>query len=328
MASIYYKNGDSDTREVSLMDGESVLNALLRKGVDVPYGCLTGVCQSCIMKTEHSVVPKAAQKGLREVQKQQGYFLSCCCKPTEPMVVSLSNQYKKEQTTVIDKKMLTPNIVRLRVKKVICYRPGQYMTLWKGSDTARSYSLASHPTQDDYIEFHIRIYQDGIFSPWAANELKVGDKIEIQGPMGDCFYTSTDKTQTLFLSGLGTGLAPLYGIARDALFRGHSGKIVMLVGAKTDKGLYYQKELADLQSQFTNFEVRYSVQEIQPEFAATNSRESDIYATTKMLMPDFSNVKVYLCGAQSFVAKMRKQCFLSGANMGDIHSDIFLSFPK
>ena len=56
------------------MDDESVLNALLREGVDIPYGCQTGVCQSCIMKTEHSVVPRDAQKGLREVQKQQGYF--------------------------------------------------------------------------------------------------------------------------------------------------------------------------------------------------------------------------------------------------------------
>jgi len=287
------------------MDDESVLNALLREGVDVPYGCQSGVCQSCIMKTEHSEVPKAAQKGLREVQKQQGYFLSCCCKPTEPMVVSL-----------------------LRVKKVICYRPGQYMTLWKGDDVARSYSLASHPTQDDYIEFHIRVYQDGIFSPWVAEQLHVGDSIEIQGPMGDCFYTADDKTKPLFLSGLGTGLAPLYGIARDALLRGHTGKILLLMGARAEAGLYYQKELDILQQRYANVEVRYSVQETVPEFAAINSRESDIYSATKMLMPDFSNVKVYLCGAQSFVSKMRKQCFLSGANMGDIHSDVFLSFPK
>ena len=328
MTSIYFKSEHGDTKEVSLMDDESVLDALLREGIEVPYGCRTGVCQSCIMQTEHSEIPKAAQKGLREAQKKQGYFLSCCCKPSESMELGLSKQYKKEQTIVIDKTMLTPEVVRLRVKKVICYRPGQYMTLWKGSNVARSYSLASHPTRDDYIEFHIRIYPDGVFSPWVAEQLNIGDSIEIQGPMGDCFYTSNDKSETLFLSGLGTGLAPLYGIARDALHSGHSGKILLLMGARTDAGLYYQKELAHLQQEFSNFEVRYSVQEIDAEYEATKSRDTDIYSTAKMLIPDFSNIKVYLCGAQSFVTKMRKQCFLSGANMGDIHSYVFLSFPK
>jgi len=120
----------------------------------------------------------------------------------------------------------------------------------------------------------------------------------------------------------------LYGIVRDALFQGHIGKILLLVGSRTDAGIYYQKELSLLEKEFSQLDVRYSVQETSSEYAATNSRESDIYATAKMLMPDFSGVNAFLCGGASFVRKMRKQCFLAGANMGDIYSDVFLSFPK
>jgi len=328
MSTIYYKNNSGNTQQVTLQDNETVLNALLRCGIDVPFGCRTGVCQSCIMQAEHSSIIPAAQKGLREVQKQQGYFLSCCCQPTEPMIVSLSNDYKKETTTVLEKSMLTPDIVRIRVEKTMCYRSGQYMTLWKDKDTARSYSIASHPTHDDFIEFHIRVYQDGVFSPWAANKLQVGDKLQIQGPMGECFYTNKNKAQTLFLSGLGTGLAPLYGIVRDALLARHHGKILLLLGARFEQSLYYQAELTALSNNFSNFDVRYSVQQITPELQATHSRESDIYSTAKMLIPDFTGTKIFLCGGENFVRKMKKQCFLSGANMGDIHSDTFLSFPK
>ena len=169
MAIIYYKSDASADKKVSLLQDESVLDGLLREGVEVPNGCRSGVCQSCIMQSDHADIPKEAQKGLRDVQKQQGYFLSCCCKPDELMTVSLSNLYKKEQTTVIDKAVLASGIVRLRVKKVMCYRPGQYMTLWKDESTARSYSLASHPTRDDFLEFHIRIYDDGVFSPWVID---------------------------------------------------------------------------------------------------------------------------------------------------------------
>ncbi len=328
MTKIYYQSLDDNTKEVSLRENESVLNALLRAGVDVPYGCQNGVCQSCIMKTERSSVPRAAQKGLREVQKQQGYFLSCCCKPTESMVVSLSKQFRKEQTVLLDKTMLAPNVIRLRVKKVICYRPGQYVTLWKNEYTARTYSLASHPTQDDFLEFHVRVYPNGVFSTWVANELKVGDTLDVQGPMGDCFYSERDKSRPLFLSGLGTGLAPLYGIVRDALIQGHQGSILLLVGARTEEGVYYKKELSQLQQQFSQLTVRYSVQEMSADLAATNGRESNIYAAAKMLQPDFSSVTAFLCGGASFVTKMRKQCFLEGVNMGDIYSDVFLSFPQ
>ena len=110
--------------------------------------------------------------------------------------------------------------------------------------------------------------------------------------------------------------------------RGVKGRVIMLIGARLESALYYQKELIELTNKFPQFEIRYSVQNIAPELLATKGRETDIYATTKMLVPDFTNIKVFLCGGDSFVKKMKKQCFLAGANMGDIYSDTFLNFPK
>lgn len=328
MTQLYFKSENAEIKEVQLDDGETVLNGLLRNGVDVPYGCRTGVCQSCLMQSTDKDVPRGAQKGLREVQKQQGYFLSCCCQPKAPMVVSLSGLFKKEATEVLETTPLSDQVVRIRLRKVICYRSGQYATLWKDAEVARTYSLVSHPTADNFLEFHIRVYPGGVFSDWAKTDLKVGDKLEIQGPMGECYYHAKDRQQTLFLAGLGTGLAPLYGVVRDALIRGHQGRILLLSGARTHEGLYYQKELAMLQQQFSNLEVRFSVQDIPPDLRSVSGRASDIYAMAKMLMPDFTESKVFLAGGESFVRKMKKQCFLAGANMGDIAADTFLSFPK
>lgn len=328
MTNIYFREASDQVETVSLESGETVLSGLLRSGVDIPYGCRTGVCQSCMMKCQDSEIPIEAQQGLSEAQKQQGYFLSCCAKPNAPMIVGFSNLFKKETTTVIDKTMLSDDIVRLRVKKVISYRPGQYMTLWKDKDTARTYSLASHPTSDDYIEFHVRVYPEGVFSPWARDTLAVGDQLELQGPIGNCFYTKENKSQTLFLSGIGTGLAPLYGIARDALLCGHIGRIIVLIGSRIKQGIYYQQELKHLQEKYPQLEVKFSVADLDSEAMASQGYASNIYTTAKILLPDMSGVRVFLCGAESFVKKMRKQTFLAGANMGDISSDTFLCFPK
>lgn len=328
MADVYFREADKVVEKVSLLSDETVLNGLLRSGVDIPHGCRNGVCQSCMMKCQDSEIPVESQQGLSEAQKQQGYFLSCCAKPKKPMIVGLSNLFKKEPTEVLEKTVLSPEVVRIRVKKVICYRSGQYMTLWKDEDTARTYSTVSHPSNDDFIEFHVRVYPDGVFSPWVKESLEVGDTLEIQGPMGNCFYTGEDKSQTLLLSGIGTGLAPLYGIVRDALLRGHTGRILLLIGARTNDGLYYQQELKLLQEQYSQLEVKFSVAELDSESMASQGHASDIYTYAKVLMSDLSGVRVFLCGGESFVKKMRKQSFLAGANMGDIASDTFLCFPS
>lgn len=321
MTDIYFQKSHSDVKKVTLQEGESVLGGLLRNGIDVPYGCKNGVCQSCMMKTVESKVPAEAQVGLRATQKQQGYFLSCCCKPKDTIVVRLDNDLKKETTEVVDVRKLTDDVLRLRLKKVICYHSGQYMTLWRDDNTARTFSLVSHPTQDDFIEFHIRVYEKGGFSEWAMNNLKVGDKLEIQGPMGNCYYVKDDIHQPLFLAGIGTGFAPLYGIARDALVQGHQGDIHFLIGAANEQGLYMKETIEAFSRQYPQVKIYYS-----NASGMGDEIQQDIYKYSQAIMPDFTGVRVFLCGSDNLVKTLRKQAFLAGANMGDIHSDTFLRF--
>ena len=328
MTEVYIKESSDQTEKIVLKDDETVLTGLLRSGVDIPYGCRNGVCQCCMLKSVDSEIPREGQKGLSEAQKQQGFFLSCCAKPKQPMIVELSDLYKKETTQVLEKKILSPQLVRIRVKKVICYRSGQYVTMWKDDDTARTYSIASHPSNDDYIEFHVQVYPKGIFSRWVLETLEVGDELGIQGPMGEFFYTPENKTQTLFLSAIGVGLAPVYGIARDALLSGHSGHILVLIGARTKEGIYYQQEFKELQEKYPQLEVKFSVAELDEDLIASQGHASDIYTSAKVLVPDLTNVRVFICGDQKFVRKMRKQIFLDGANFGDIYTDTFLCFPE
>lgn len=323
MPKIITRISESEKRTISLSQGETVLSGLLREGVDVPYGCKSGVCHSCILKSNSSDIPHEAQKGLLSVEKSQGYFLSCCCRPESDIEVDLSSRIDRYPTKIQTIDKISESVWRLRLDKSIAYRSGQYLTLRHTSGITRSYSIASHPIEDDFIECHIRIYPDGKFSHLVENELKAGDCLEILGPYGKCVYEKGAKDQTLFLAGLGTGLSPLYGIVRDAKMQGHRGKVVMLIASSSSSNLYYTQEVGLLQREYSNIEVHYSVQSNETGNGAILPT-SDVYSKAAEILPSLEGCQVFLCGSQSFVQRMRKDSFLRGANMSDIRVDEFI----
>ncbi|MBW8192528.1 2Fe-2S iron-sulfur cluster binding domain-containing protein [Neiella marina] len=308
----------------SLQENESVLDGLLRAGHQIPYGCRGGSCQSCMMQCTQGDIPAPAQQGLTAAQKELGYFLACSCTPQSAMAVALKPPAEKVIAPIIDKQQLNDDVVQLRVKAELAYRAGQFVKLFRNGVVSRSYSLASVAGIDDYLEFHIKRVEGGKFSTWAYDELAIGDEIALEGPSGECFYSVTDPQQPMLLAGLGTGLAPLYGIVRDALLNHqHQGPIQLVIGARTSEQLYLLSELQALASSHSNLTVHCIAQHVTA--APRPIEQANIYEFCQQLVPDCKGYKVFLCGADSFVKKLKKQCFLAGANMADISADAFVA---
>ncbi len=311
-------------QEIAMLVGESVLDALLRNQHAVAFGCRAGVCQSCLMQGEAGGIPASAQDGLTAAQKKLGYFLSCRCIPEASsclQVQSIQQQAARTWAQVLDITPLNAQVYRLRLRCELDYFPGQYVTLWRNETIARSYSIASVKAVDHCMELHIKRMQEGNFSRWACDELVAGDSLQLQGPMGKCFYAGPTE-QPLLLAGLGTGLAPLYGIVRDALLQGHRAPIYLFTGASLAERCYLSAELAELARLNPQLHVKTIAQTGYSEWV----QQGDIYQTLRDTLPNLQGFKVFLCGADSFVRKMKKQCFLAGASMADIAADAFLPF--
>lgn len=317
MTTINYKN-----KFVTLKSQQSVLNGLLDAGFSIPHACQAGACQSCKMQDTKGAPPPAAQVGLSQAEKTLGYFLSCMCTPTQDMTLSDAQSSTQYESQVLDITLLKAQVLRLRLSPVFDFMAGQYFTIWHNGTMARSYSIASLPS-DNYIECHIKLIEGGAFSTHAHTVLKVGDTLSLQGPMGTCVYSPQSLVQPLLLAGIGTGLAPIYGIAKHALSEGHQGPIHLISGAKTTQGLYLTDELKALEHNHANLTVSFVVQN-NPQRQG-HVIEDDIYQFCKAQHPSTKGYEVYLCGAQSFVTKLKKQSFLLGANMPNIHADAFIA---
>lgn len=311
---------------IDLNEGESVLDGLLRSGVDIAFGCKSGVCQSCLVEVADGDPPSHAQKGLSDAQTALGYMLSCQCQPTGTMTIKrVDASAQMIPAEVIEKHWLNDNVLGLRLKSPLTYRAGQYVTLWRNETVARSYSLASHPESEDFLEFHIKVIPEGQVSSWLAKDVSEGETVSLQGPMGTCFYTASSPEQPILMAAIGTGLAPIYGILKDALAQGHFGPIDVVLGAKDASGFYYLDALAELAQHYENLSIHAVSQDASiAECEGITSVQSDVYDYCNELWPNLKGYRIFLCGADSFVKKLRKQSFLAGAGMGDISADVFI----
>ncbi|MHA1599887.1 MAG: 2Fe-2S iron-sulfur cluster-binding protein, partial [Alphaproteobacteria bacterium] len=251
MAEIAFRGVAYECRE-----SETVLDALLRQGVALPYSCRAGQCLICMLRGLDGLVPPEAQEPLRETLRRQGYFLACCCRPQEPLTVSLPDEGALYiRATVLANQPLASRIRRVRLEPAVPfdYYPGQFINIRRADGLSRSYSLAGDRRREATLEVHVKHHTGGVMSTWIFDDLKVGDDVDLQGPNGACYYLPGRPEQPLLLIGNGTGLAPLYGIARAALGLGHSGPIHLYHGSRHATGLYLRDELTAMAVAHKNF---------------------------------------------------------------------------
>ncbi|WP_197495891.1 2Fe-2S iron-sulfur cluster-binding protein [Acidihalobacter yilgarnensis] len=238
------------------LPSESVLETLERVGVQIPNACRSGVCQSCLMRARAGDVPPAAQAGLKDTLRSQGYFLACCCRPEGDLEVALPDDDALGETEVslTGIELLSPSVMRVLLKPEAAfeYRRGQFINLIRDDGLRRSYSLAGCADLGDALELHVRHIPGGAMSDWLMTGHGSTDSLRIQGPHGNCFYVPGKPDQAMLLIGTGTGLAPLYGIVCDALAAGHTGPIHLYHGARTLEGLYLVERMRELSARHAN----------------------------------------------------------------------------
>lgn len=318
MASITY---GKDT--YPLGKDQSVLDCLIEHGAPVPFSCRSGVCQTCLMHAISGTPPASSQLGLKDSLKLQNYFLACVCHPTNDLEAALPRaELTSLPATVRALDPLNDEIIRVALEchAPIDYRPGQFINLFRDPSLGRSYSLASVPHEDDCIHLHVRRIPQGRISGWIHDELHPGQTVEIRGPSGNCFYVPGNPEQEILMIGTGSGLAPLYGILRDALGRGHTGPIRLFHGSRGRNGLYLIDALRKLSEEYSNFDYVPCISGEDAVDGFTSGRAHDVAFRE---VPDLKNRRVFLCGHPDMVNAAKKRAFLSGASMKDIYADPF-----
>jgi ferredoxin-NADP reductase len=124
--------------------------------------------------------------------------------------------------------------------------PGQHvdlrLTAEDGYKAERSYSLA-HTVQGDRIELTVQRLIDGEVSPYLTDTFKVGDPIEVRGPVGGWFvWRATDTAPVLLIAG-GSGVVPLMAMVRARGAIASRVPFRLLYSVRTPDDVIYSEEL-------------------------------------------------------------------------------------
>ena len=180
-------------------------------------------------------------------------------------------------------------ILRIRVGDQPASRPGQHyiikLTAEDGYSASRSYSLASAPHQD--LEFYVERFADGEVSPYLAEAVEVGDRLDLRGPIGGWFVWDGDGPAVGI--GGGTGVVPLVSMLRHAAYAGLADRIRLAVVAHTLAELPYADELAAAGATIA----------LSRE-AATNGRAAGRLLAEEVQPLIHADATYYVCGSPGF----------------------------
>jgi ferredoxin-NADP reductase len=176
------------------------------------------------------------------------------------------------------------------------HRAGQHvdvrLTAEDGYQAQRSYSIASAP-EDEQLAITVERLEDGEVSPYLAEELVVGDKLELRGPIGGYFVWEPEHGGPLLLVGGGSGVVPLRSMLRHRAHAAPNVPARLLYSARSLDDVIYREEL-------DRFDVLLTLTREQPPGWTGYARRVDDAMLREVADPNAEGL-AYVCGPTRFV---------------------------
>ena len=185
------------------------------------------------------------------------------------------------------------------------HRPGQHvdvrLTAEDGYQAERSYSIASAPQEAGRLALTVERIEGGAVSPYLVDQLTVGDKLELRGPIGGYFVWEAHMGGPLLLIAGGSGVVPLMAMIRHRAASKSAIPTHLLYSSRSYEELIYRDELARLLEDGSQLQVSYTLTRAQPSGWTGYRRRIDADLLRDVAWPLDEHPLVFICGPTPFV---------------------------
>lgn len=270
-------------RECFVEGADTLLEAALRAGIPLNYGCSGGNCGLCKARLVSGETRQVRHQDyiLSEAEKNSGYILTCCHTAVNDIVIEALEAGRPEDIPLqeIETKVKTVEPMGGILKVVLQTPRSSRLRFLAGQGVQLSgedYFIASCPCDDRNLEFHIPQGD-------RLSGLTKGDAVLLQGPSGKFVLKEDTGRQPLFIA-KETGFAPIKSLIEHALALDMFSAILLL---RTPRDAYFSNLCRSWESALDNF--RYTETE-------------DISAA----LPDLEDRDVYVAGPADFVEETKR----------------------
>ena len=206
--------------------------------------------------------------------------------------------------------------VRLGLDEPVPFMAGQFMKviLGEGRDLQHYLSISNSPTETGFVEFTKKI-SESAFSKRMV-ELKSGDLVKVQLPLGKFTLEGNERAKIAFLSG-GIGITPIRSMCKYIVDKNLGTDSVLIYANRTFRDIAFHEDFDEMQKQYPKLRVCHVLSEAEPGFKRTTGRVNA--EVIRIEIPDFKERKFYICGPPMMVEGMKKilmgELLLPGENI-------------
>jgi CDP-4-dehydro-6-deoxyglucose reductase len=321
-------------KQFPVEEGQTILDAALHHGINLPYGCRNGACGDCKGKVVSGEVDRGEYKvtALPDAERDQGYALFCQAKPQSNLVLEAFEvddarkvEVRRLPCRVHDFRKLTHDIMEVRLKLPAAERlqflAGQYIEVILKDGRRRAFSIANSPFNDELLTLHIRYVPGGEFTEHVFQDLKAKEIWNFEGPLGN-FYLR-DSTRPAILVAGGTGLGPIKAMLETAFEEGVERDFHLFFGVRSSQDLYYTELLDQWQQAHPNFRWTPALSHPGAEDAEWAGETGYIHEVIPCYYGDLSEYEGYLAGPPPMVEAATGKLQELGIPSDRLFSDAF-----
>jgi ring-1,2-phenylacetyl-CoA epoxidase subunit PaaE len=218
-------------------------------------------------------------------------------------------------------------------RTAFAFDPGQFLTVRAtigGQDVRRSYSISSPRsllTQRGELTLGIRPVEGGVFSNWAASELKAGDTLQVMPPDG---RFTVHKTRALHRVGFaaGSGITPILSLMASTLEESPDAKFTLVYGNRRMDSVMFNEALQDLKDRYAGRLTLIHILSRQAQEVPLLEGRIDadkVRALMGTLLPVASMDEVFICGPEAMIEATEAALLDAGLRPDRVHTERFTS---
>jgi CDP-4-dehydro-6-deoxyglucose reductase, E3 len=333
-------------RTIRVRADQSVLDAALSAGLNLPHSCKSGHCSSCRarLRVGRIYYPNGRPVGLTATEEQEGHVLLCQARPLDDLELEArliaavdAVEIKTLPCRIERLQLLGSDVVqvwlRLPAVETLRFQPGQYLDVLLDGGRRRSFSIASPPHDSELIELHVRRVPEGGFTERlfrgvgttasTGDALRVGSLLRVEGPVGQFTYHG-GSNPILMVAG-GTGFAPLKSMLRHILENGNAAdrSIHLYWGTREVSDIYEEALILHWTRIHPNLRFTAVLSESPDTEGQPHRRFGWVHEAVLADIADLSTFDVYAAGPPAMIQAIRASFPRSGLMTDRLYFDSF-----